>query len=198
MAHSTYIIYHIYFIGNPFLKTAEERFEWICLATRYRYSFPVMAELSRDQGCKFVTLINRLEASDRAIRQALDHLMEAGWVMRNPGYGHPMRPEYILTERGSSYGPSALGIWDALREWKEEVVALERWPLPLLQLLLSGAGRFGEIKTLAAGITPRALAMALSRLQESGLATRAVIDGHPPTAEYSPTKWARELMSNLG
>lgn len=166
------------------------------MATRYRYSFPVLAELFRDQGCKFVTLINRLEASDRAIRQALDYLIEVGWVMRNPGYGHPMRPEYILTEVGISIGPAALDIWDALREWKEEIVALERWPLPVLLHLLSGARRFGQIKGLASGITPRALAMSLTRLQESGLASRVVIDGHPPTAEYLPTNWGRELMSD--
>lgn len=171
--------------------------EWIQAATRYRYSFPVLAELSRDQGCKFVTLINRLEASDRAIRQALDYLIEVGWVMRNPGYGHPMRPEYILTEQGLLVGSDSLRIWDALREWKEELVALERWPLPVLVAILSGARRFGQIRSMVGSVTPRALALSLTRLQESGLVVREVVDAHPPTAEYLATNWGRDLMSLL-
>lgn len=171
--------------------------EWIQAATRYRYSFPVLAELHRDQGCKFVTLINRLDASDRAIRQALDYLIEIGWVMRNPGYGHPMRPEYILTDQGVLLGAESLRIWDALRDWREESVALERWPLPVLLVVFLGERRFGQIRFSLGSVTPRALAMALTRLQDSGLVVREVVDGHPPTAEYLATHWGQSLMSTL-
>lgn len=150
-----------------------------------------MAELQRDAGCKFVTLIRRLNASDKAVRQALDYLVEIGWVMRNPGHGHPSRPEYILTPGGAEI--HCLRIWDALKAWGEESVALERWPLPVLAILLSKEQRFGEISRMMGNISPRALAMTLTRLQESGLVTRSVVDGHPPTAMYSATNWAREL-----
>jgi hypothetical protein len=35
---------------------------------------------------------------------ALDGLIELGYVRRNEGYGHPLRPEYLITddERGAS------------------------------------------------------------------------------------------------
>ena len=142
------------------------------MATRYRYAFPVLAELQRDQGCKFVTLIRRLEASDRAIRQALDYLIEIGWAMRNPGYGHPSRPEYILGPEGITHSSDALRIWDALVGWSEGGIALERWPLAVLSALAHESRRFTEIEERCPGISPRALAMALTRLEASGLATR--------------------------
>jgi DNA-binding HxlR family transcriptional regulator len=166
----------------------------IQLATRYRYSLPVLAELQRDSGCKFVTLINRLGASDRAIRQALDHLTAVGWVIRNPGYGHPMRPEYILTGQEDHPAERALEIWDALRDWGNEDVALERWPLPILQTLIGGPKRFSQIQKVYDGLTPRSLTLGLTKLLESGLALRTVVDGQPPTAEYSATNWGRELL----
>lgn len=171
---------------------------WIRVATRYRYGLPVLAELFRDQGCKFVTLIRRLEASDRAIRQALDHLMEVGWVIRNPGYGHPMRPEYILTDAGSSAASQALEIWCALQEWNEQEVALERWPLQVLEALGAGANRFSQIQRACEGISPRALTLALTKLEMSGLAVRAMVDARPPTTEYSATKWGLELRALSG
>lgn len=170
--------------------------DWLRMATRYRYAFPVLAELHRDQGCKFVTLIRRLEASDRAIRQALDYLIEIGWAMRNPGYGHPSRPEYILAPEGIIPGTEAMRIWDALVGWNEQSIALERWPLGVLSALGDESIRFSEIEERCPGISPRALAMALTRLEASGLATRTLVGGRPPTAEYTATNWGRSLLKD--
>ncbi|MBC8064872.1 MAG: helix-turn-helix transcriptional regulator [Chlorobia bacterium] len=170
--------------------------DWLRRATRFRYVFPVLAELQRDQGCKFVTLISRLDASDRAIRQALDYLIEIGWAMRNPGYGHPSRPEYILAPFGSTPGFRAIQIWDALSGWNEGDIALERWPLVVLNSLEHESKRFSEIRARCPSISPRALAMALTRLEGSGLATRTLVDGRPPTTEYSATNWGRTLLKS--
>jgi DNA-binding HxlR family transcriptional regulator len=165
---------------------------WISLATRYRYSLPVLAELRRDDGCKFITLVRRLECSDRAVRQSLDYLIQIGWATRNPGYGHPSRPEYVLTESA----PDALPIWSELQKWDQDVVALERWPLIILALLDSGA-RFGMLLRSINGITPRALSIGLNRLILAGLAVRDVRDGSPPTTEYSATPWGKRLVSQV-
>jgi DNA-binding HxlR family transcriptional regulator len=163
---------------------------WIVLATRYRYSLPVLAELMRGDGCKFITLVRRLECSDRAIRQSLDYLIQIGWVTRNPGYGHPSRPEYVLTESA----PDALPIWSELQKWDQDVVAFERWPLIILPLLDSGA-RFGMLLRSTNGITPRALSIALAKLIDSGLATREIMPGNPPATEYRATPWGEKVVS---
>lgn len=152
-----------------------------------------MAELSRSQGCKFVTLIRRLNASDRAIRQSLDHLIAIGWVMPNPGYGHPLRPEYILTEEGERIGARAERLWSELRETG---IALERWPLPLLAQIVEGRSRFSELKVACAPITPRALTLALKHLAEAGMIKRKVTEGFPPATQYEVTPRG-EIVASL-
>lgn len=166
--------------------------DWIEKATRFRYSLPVLAELRRDQGCKFITLVRRLDASDRAVRQALNHLTGLGWVERNPGYGHPSRPEYVLTQGA----PDTLPIWNELRKWNQENVALERWPLPILFAIVDGKTRYSSLMQELGGITPRSLSMGLGSLLNAGLAIRDLKPGYPPTTEYRATPWG-ESMAKL-
>lgn len=163
--------------------------DWIGLATRFRYALPVLAELERDQGCKFITLVRRLGASDRAIRQALDHLMELGWVQPNPGYGHPSRPEYVVANESQAISAKCLDAWDELLHWRQPQIALERWPLPMLIALTNGHSRFQELKSTSSALTPRALSIALDRLISAGLVERRVVFAHPPSTEYFATNW---------
>lgn len=167
---------------------------WISKATRYRYSLPVLAELERDQGCKFVTLVRRLDASDRAIRQALDYLIELGWADRNPGYGHPSRPEYILSEVGHSVGPRCLRLWVELNKWSQPEVAQERWPLSLLFEIGKARMRFSDLLKSFPGLTARSLSLALKRLIDAGLATREIVPGNPPQTEYRATPWGLSVV----
>jgi DNA-binding HxlR family transcriptional regulator len=51
------------------------------------------------QGERFVTLVNRLGASKDAVSATLAQLIDDGVVQRNPGYGHPLRPEYLVMGR---------------------------------------------------------------------------------------------------
>ena len=56
---------------------------------------------------KFVVLQKRLGISRSSLQRTLRALIDAGLVKKNPGYGHPMRPEYLLTERGAKVGAPA-------------------------------------------------------------------------------------------
>ncbi len=167
--------------------------KWIKIATRFRYSFPVLAELHRDQGSKYITLVRRLESSDRAIRQALDYLMSLELVDRNPGYGHPSRPEYILTNEGQELAPICLEVWNELGRWQQLEVAMERWPLPVLDTLNHGETRYTSILKSEPDLSPRALTIALDRLIDAGLVQRTVVDGRPPVTQYQLTNWGRQL-----
>ena len=62
----------------------------------HRWSLAVLAELERTRGSRFVVLLNRIGLA-RVPRVTLSNLVDAGLVERNPGYGHPLRPEYLLT-----------------------------------------------------------------------------------------------------
>jgi len=164
--------------------------EWSQWATWYRYSLPVLAELERDGGCKFITLIRRLSASDRAIRQSLVHLVDLGWVGKNPGYGHPSRPEYILTRHPEARSLAAMKVWDAI---EPKDLALDRWPIPLIFAAAHGARRFIDFQTALELISPRALAQGLKSLLDAGYLARVVSDDFPPSTEYNLTTRGTEL-----
>src|SRR5947207_13068422 len=63
----------------------------------HRWAVPVLAELRRERGSRFVTLANRIGVTRDSLRRTLSALIDDGLVERNPGYGHPLRPEYVLT-----------------------------------------------------------------------------------------------------
>src|SRR5215213_11761735 len=68
----------------------------------HRWAPPALAELARRDGVRFVELQNRLGVGRESLRRALDALLELGYARRNPGYGHPLRPEYLVTEPGAA------------------------------------------------------------------------------------------------
>ncbi len=169
--------------------------------THHRWALPVLAMVTRDRGCKFVTLSRRLGVSPTSLRRALDRLAELDLVVRNPGYGHPMRPEYVL----GPLGTRAAGLPEAIVDWAERDglagEVLKKWPLPLLVALGDEPRRFSEIRTSLVHASPRAVALALKGQASVGLVSRVVDDGYPPVPLYAPTKLAlagREPAHELG
>src|SRR2546421_55408 len=79
-------------------------------------------------------------------RQALDFLISQGWIMRNPGYGHPSRPEYVVTKTGAELAARCEYTLQALKDFSLEQVGLNRWTLPILFQLSKGPARFGELR----------------------------------------------------
>ena len=161
----------------------------------HRWSLPVLAELGRERGARFVLLVNRLGVGRETLAQTLESLIELGLVRRNPGYGHPLRPEYLLTERGARLAPRCAALLRALAETGATDVALRKWSLPVL-LALDGGRRFSELRAALPGITSRALALALKDLVAAGLVERTIVDGFPPGTAYTSTE-AGQPFRNL-
>lgn len=162
-----------------------------------RWAVPVLAELYADKGAKAVTLTNRLGVSRESLRCALDELVANGWVVRNPGYGHPLRPEYLLTKRGAKLAPICLSLMKTLKRMGVQRTALFKWSMPIALALGSDIDRFGELKRTLPGITARALTLGLKEVQSSGLVARQVLDQYPPTSSYSLTAKGRRLLPIL-
>jgi DNA-binding HxlR family transcriptional regulator len=162
----------------------------------HRWSIPVLAQLQRARGgAKFITLLNRLDTSRPSLRRALDHLIEGGWVEPNPGYGHPMRPEYILTKAGAAVAPHCARLMRLLRRMDLEDTGLRKWPLSVALSVQRGAHRFTDIRDTIPGITARALALALRELQSAALIERTVYDETPPIVEYTLNRRARTIAT---
>ena len=159
--------------------------------SRHRWALPILVELHRRSGSRFVPLANELGVSRDTLRQTLSAMIEAGLVMQNPGYGHPLRPEYVLTPRGGRIAPICAAVLRALRQAGAEDVGLKKWSLPILAALTTER-RYGEVRRTV-GATPRALTLALKELVGSGLVERRVHDGFPPSTTYRITARSRTL-----
>src|SRR3546814_8782260 len=68
----------------------------------HRWLVPLLADLASRKGARFVELIHRHGLSRDSLTRTLQAAAALGWVRRHPGHGHPLRPEYILTEAGSA------------------------------------------------------------------------------------------------
>jgi len=133
---------------------------------------PILGVLHRGEqlsgwagGAKFVTLCHALDVNQAAVRQSLDHLIELGLVDRNSGYGHPLRPEYILTRRGDRLAPMCAAIDTLLARLDVRDFALRRWSMPVVSTIdRLRSARFNALALRIDGITDRALSLSLAGL----------------------------------
>lgn len=168
-----------------------------------RWAVPVLAELHRGQGGRFVNLTHTLGISRESLRRTLAFLTDTGLIERNPGHGHPLRPEYLLTTEGGRLGEPSVALTDLLRELGLEDVGLRKWSLPILAVL-NRECRYSELRAALPGMSNRALALALKDLATAGLVSRTVTTDYPPATVYGATATglhlarAAERLQNAG
>lgn len=160
----------------------------------FRWSVPTLAAFDALGGqAKFITLQRRLEVSRSSLQRTLAALLAARLVRRNPGYGHPMRPEYLLTSPGRRVAAASAVLLARLERLGILELALRKWSLPVAQALARSGGRFNGLQAELGSVTPRALAQALRDLQEAGLIERRLVDESPPRADYQLTDEGRRV-----
>lgn len=162
----------------------------------HRWTVPALAQMSGSGGARVAELSHALGASRGGLVQALHWLVNARLIERNPGHGHPLRPEYLVTVTGVPVATAAAEIVALARRWSIEPHVYRKWPLPVAHSLGGGA-RFSELRMRLPGITDRALSEALRCLSTSRLAERVVRPAYPPRVEYLPTARATKLLSPL-
>lgn len=151
----------------------------------YRWGLPAVAGIYHTGGARFAPLRHSLDASAAALRSALRSLQRLGLVEPNPGYGHPLRPEYRLTETGRAVGEASAWLVDWAMEKGLEALIGPKWSLPVLDALVAGPLRFRTLQTRLSPITPRALASALRDLESLGVVLREIEEeSHPPAVTY--------------
>jgi len=164
----------------------------------HRWAIPVMAELHLRRGAKTVTLRNALAVSPDSLRRTLEGLAERGLVERNPGYGHPMRPEWILTMAGRRLGPPCVAVHRSVRRLGMTDEAGRKWTLPVLLALRPGVSRFSEIERALPAVTARALTRTLRDMEAAGMVRREVLPSRPPAVTYRVEARARGILPVLG
>ena len=159
------------------------------ILTHHRWAIPIIALLHAERGAKFLQIVNRLQLSRDALTRSLTALIELGWVQRNAGYGHPLRPEYILTPSAAQLGAAC----DELNRWLEknnlQESMLNKWSLPVL-LAARNESRFSDLKRALPDITARALSSSLETLLTHELL-------HPQSRRYQLTERGLEAITYL-
>jgi len=82
-------------------------------------------------GAKFITLAHALGVSRASLSATLNHLIALGLVRRNPGHGHPMRPEYLLTDAGAALARHCAALDRPVARNGGPDLAYRKWTLPL-------------------------------------------------------------------
>ena len=164
----------------------------------HKWSAAILAEMARIGGTRVVVLRSRLGANPQAIASALVQLIDIGLVAPNPGYGHPLRPEYVLTAEGRIAAGACARITSSTQRLGLPELPGYKWPLPVLWALGREPLRFGEIARCATPITDRALSQSLRLLTEVDLVRSSLLDVRPPASVYEPTRRAKLLIESLG
>jgi DNA-binding HxlR family transcriptional regulator len=97
------------------------------------------------------------------------------------------------TENGAAGGVMC----DVLRTRPILEQIANKWSVLILTVLCAGPTRFNELKRRLDGITHKALADALKRLERSGLIRREVLPTTPVGVEYSLTPLGQSLWQPI-
>ena len=155
----------------------------------HRWAPPTLALLADRGGVRFVELQRTLDVGRESLRRALDALIELGYVRRNPGYGHPLRPEYVITPSGREFA----GVARRASESAARETLLRKWSVPVLAELGDGR-RFSELRAALPGVSPRALALALRDLEDARLVRRDVLPTRPPSTLYRASRRGEAVL----
>lgn len=155
---------------------------------RWRWATAVLAFVAERGGARFVEMLNTLDVPRESLSRTLEGAIAAGWLRRNPGHGHPLRPEHVLTPAGERLGALARSITLAQRRLALGPETMTRWSLPIVRSVSDGHTRFNDISRTIAAASPRALSQSLKGLSDQSLLRRALIDGFPPASAYTLTR----------
>ena len=152
--------------------------------TSRAWALPILASLNDGIPGRQAPLLTATGASRTAFAQSIDHLISIGLLERNPGYGHPLRPEFRLTVLGKSAAELAGRIKHLSGDENQDLLR-RSWTIPVLTVL-HRPSQFTEIKRRLLTISDRALSQSLQSMEERLWVRRSVDEAmRPPKPIYS-------------
>ena len=133
--------------------------------TSRAWSLEILALLHSGLPGRQAPLLAATPAGRTSFAASLDHLLELGLLERNPGHGHPLRPEFRLTPAGVTAAETADRIVAAGPGDADFGLLRRSWTVPVLALTETPQ-RFSTLRTGLVKITDRALSTALKRLED--------------------------------
>lgn len=151
--------------------------------TSRAWALPILSSLHAGVAGRQAPLLSATGASRTAFAQSMDHLIKIGLLERNPGYGHPLRPEFRLTPLGKEAAVLADKIQRVAMKDDHDLLR-KSWTLPVLTSL-QAPSHFSDIKRNLQTITDRALSQSLKSMEVRKWVHRSVDDvARPPRSIY--------------
>ncbi|MEL6204816.1 MAG: winged helix-turn-helix transcriptional regulator [Pseudomonadota bacterium] len=152
--------------------------------TARAWSLSILASLSRGVPGRQAPLLAATGAGRTAFAQSLAHLIDLGLIARNPGHGHPLRPEFRLTPLGQQVAPLAEAMMQAGSGPVDTRLLRRAWTVPILTVCRT-PHYFNQIKSALPPITDRALSQSLKHLVAHRWVERTTdVSLHPPRPHY--------------
>ena len=151
--------------------------------TSRAWALPILSNLHAGIAGRQAPLLAATGASRTAFAQSMDHLIAMGLIERNPGFGHPLRPEFRLTQMGITVAAIASKIRGVSTEGDQDLLR-RSWTLPVLTSLHTPS-HFSDIKRSLRTITDRALSQSLKSMEARNWVCRSVdAAARPPRSIY--------------
>ncbi|MGR3636519.1 MAG: winged helix-turn-helix transcriptional regulator [Shimia sp.] len=163
--------------------------------TSRAWALPILSKLHSGVAGRQAPLLVATGASRTAFAQSMEHLITLGLLERNPGYGHPLRPEFRPTKQGVTAAAMAYKIQNVAADHDQDLLR-KSWTLPVLASLHS-PNHFNDIKRNLQTISDRALSQSLKSMEVRSWVRRSVDEqARPPRSIYCAVNTGG-LISNV-
>ena len=142
---------------------------------KYKWLVPVIAQIHLQNGGRFVSIYKEQGMSRSMLTSTLKHLINYGLIIKNPGYGHPLRPEFILTPLGKQFAPFCVEFMELTKNQNLSFVLQNRWAAPIIFKTGTTQARFNHYKKSLKPITSKALSESLNFLVANNFINKKII-----------------------
>lgn len=166
--------------------------------TSKAWSLKILALLHAGVPGRQAPLIASTNATRSAFAASLAHLIQLGVLEKNPGHGHPLRPEFRLTAKGVEVAAMAHRILQAVPDEDGFTIVKRSWAVPILAVT-DKPRRFSTIKSGLRTITDRALSKSLGLLEDQEWLRRDIdVSQRSPFPIYRAVNTGRDINRAIG
>ena len=173
-----------------------DKIQFVKLCSR-SWSIKSLALIARGCSPRVSPLSNAAGCGRTAMTASIQNLAELGLLERNPGYGHPLRPEFRLTDPGVALAKWALWLDNHAHTESDQSLIRSKWGLPVMSCINSTT-RFSHLRNELVPVTDRALSICLTNLTSANWISRRVSqENFPPLVHYDVANPGHPVRESL-
>lgn len=166
--------------------------------TSKAWALKILALLHSGVPGRQAPLIAASTASRSAFASSLAHLIQLGLLEKNPGHGHPLRPEFRLTQTGAVVASMANRIVESVPDEDGFAIIRRNWAVPILAVT-EKPKRFSVIKSGLGTVTDRALSKSLGVLEDLDWLKREIdVSQRSPYPTYQAVNAGKAINQAIG